>query len=197
MKPMHLFSPLRKQPGYPTTSVDLTVVDVKYDLILPAEVSDLLLLHFIHSDGSYRQIARYCNPEGIEAVRARPTLLDDESEGAPTFAVSFNAIEDVQNDDAVIGYVALRLAVGPLAARQLYNRACRRQRITEELADYIVSRDAYFQHCGGFELLRVRYYFDAEDRYLVMLDVERDEPPGALLKERKQTKTRFSDLLAT
>jgi hypothetical protein len=43
MKPMHMFSPLRKQPGYPTTSVDLTIADVTYDLILPAEVSDELL----------------------------------------------------------------------------------------------------------------------------------------------------------
>ena len=40
MKPMHMFSPLRKQPGYPSTSVDLTIADVTYDLMLPAEVSD-------------------------------------------------------------------------------------------------------------------------------------------------------------
>ena len=92
------------------------------------------------------------------------------------------------------GWVALRLAVGPLAARQLYNRACRREFITPELADYIISRDAYFKCCGGLELLRIRYYFDAEDRYSVMLDLDRDEPPGALLKERNGMKTRFRDM---
>ena len=194
MKPMHMFSPLRKQPGYPTTSVDLTIADVTYDLMLPAEVSDELLVHFVGSTDSYSQVARYCNAEGIDAIRARPTLLDDEYRGLPTFAISFYGVEDAEDQDKMNGWVALRLAVGPLAARQLYNRACRREFITPELADYIISRDAYFKCCGGLELLRIRYYFDAEDRYSVMLDLDRDEPPGALLKERNGMKTRFRDM---
>lgn len=74
---------------------------------------------------------------------------------------------------------------------------CRRQFIAQRLADYIIRRDAYFKQCGGFELLRVRYYFDADDRYSVMLDIEGDAPPAAILKERKKMKIRFRDVLST
>ncbi len=195
MKPMHLFSPLRKRAGYPTTSVDLTIADVTYDLILPDEISDELLVHFVGSRDLYRQAAQYCNAEGIDAIRSCPTLLDDEYRGAPTFAISFYGVEDAEDAAAMNGWVALRLAVGPLAASLLYSRAVARESVSSELADYIISRDAYFANCGGFELLRIRYYFDAKDRYSVMLDIDADEPPEALLKERKGTKTRFSDMI--
>jgi hypothetical protein len=196
MKPMHLFSPLRKQSGFPTTSVNLKIADVKYDLVLPAEISDQLLVHFIGSEDSYRRVDRYCNSEGMDAIRARPFLLSDEYRGLPTFAVSFYGVEDGDDDDKMNGWVALRLLASGLAARQLYHRAHRREFITQELADYIIRHDAYFEQCGGFELLRIRYYFDAEDRYTVMLDLDRDEPPGALLKERGRMKTRLRDMMS-
>lgn len=195
MKPLHLFAPLRKQPGFPVTSADLKIGNVRYDLILPENISDLLLLHFIDSTGSYRRVDRYCDLDGIEAIRKRPSLLDDAYTGLPTFAMSFNGVEDVQDNDAVIGYVALRLAVGPLAARQLRNRACRRELIDGDLAEYIATRDAYFSQCGGFELLRVRYYFDEVDRYSVMLDLEQNEPPRAFLKERDRRGIRLRHFL--
>jgi len=192
MSPMHLFSPLRRQPGFPMTSVDITIADVRYDLILPDEISNLLLMHVIDSKGAYRRVDRFCDPLGIEEVRARPTLLDDAYVGVPTFAVAFGGVEDVQDDEAVVGYVALRLAVGPLAARQLYNRARKGESIDPELSEYIIGRDTYFSRCGGFELLRIRYYFDDVERYAVMLDLEANEPPAALLKERKRTSFRES-----
>lgn len=196
MKPLHLFSALRKQPGFPKTSVDLTIANVTYDLILPPEVSDQVLTHFVGSTDSYRRVDRYCNAEGIDAIRAHPPLLSDEYRGLPTFAVSFNGVEDAEDADNMNGWAAVRLAVGGLAARQLYNRARRREFIVDELADYIISHAAYFEHCGGFELMRIRYYFNGEDRYSVMLDLDRDEPPGALLKERQRGKTRLRDVLA-
>jgi len=193
MKPLHSLSPLRKKPGYPTTSVDLTIADVTYDLILPAEISDEVLVHFIEAEESYLQVSRYCNADGLDAIRARPTLLDDQYPGVPTFAITLYGIEDANDDVAMIGWVAVRLAAGPLAARRLYNRACRRESMSAELADYLISHDAYFQHCGGFELLRIRYYFDADDRSSVMRDIEADEPPVAMLKERKASKLQFRD----
>lgn len=192
MKPLHLFAPLRKQPGFPKVSPLMRVGDVDYRLILPDEVSNLLLLHFIESGSVYRRVDRYCDPFGIEQIHADPTLLDDENGGVPAYAVSFSAVEDVMEDDDVVGFVALRLAVGPLAARQLYNRAVSRKSIDMALADFVIKRDAYFRKCGGFELLRLRYYLDAADRYQVMLDLDANEPPAALLKERDMGKTRFS-----
>ena len=190
MKPLHLFAPLRKQPGFPKVSPLMRVGDVDYRLILPDEVSNLLLLHFIESGGAYRRVERYCDPFGIEQIHADPTLLDDEYQGAPTFAVSFTAVEDVTEDDEVVGFVALRLAVGPLAARQLYNRAVSRKAIDMALADFVIKRDAYFRECGGFELLRLRYYLDAEDRYQVMLDFDNCYTCSALLKLRGPTRFR-------
>jgi hypothetical protein len=197
MKPMHLFSPFFMQSGYPKTSVDLRIGHVKYDLILPADVSDELLVHFVSSTDSYRQVSRYCNAEGIDAIRARPSLLDDEGGGTPTFAISFYGAEDAVDNDAMNGWVAVRLAVGPLASKRLYDRACQRESIPPQLADYIMSREAYFQRCSGFELLRIRYYFDAEDRYDVMSDLAKDEPPTLNLKEHRSGKTRFCKFVSS
>ena len=193
MTQMHAFSPLRKQPGYPTTSVKLTIGDVRYDLFLPEEVSDELLVHFVGSEDSYRQVAKYCNAEGIDAIRARPSLLDHEfRDGKPTYAITFYPDEDASGNDASNEWVALRLVVGPYAARQLYNRACKRESITEKLAD-IVSHSEYFKHCWGFELLLL-HCEDFEDRYPLTPDIDAAEPASFLLKEPKTTKTRFSDM---
>lgn len=194
MKPLHLFAPLRKQPGFPKTAAKMTVGDIRYDLILPAKMSDLLLLHFIRSGGAYRQADRYSDSAGFEQIHAQPTLLDDLYPDAPAYAVAFNGAEDVVDDDDLVGFVAVRLAVGPLGARQLYNRSVSRKSIDPTLAEYIGRRSAYFSHCGGFELLRVRYYVDAADRYQVMLDMEADEPPSLVLRERSTGKTRFRDM---
>ena len=194
MKAMHLFSPLRKQPGYPTTSVDLTIADVTYDLILPAEISDELLVHFIQAEDSYHQASQYCNDRGIMTIRANPTLLDDDNRGLPAFAITLYEIEDAVDDDEMNGSVAVRLAAGPLAARRLYNRACRRESMSADLSDYITNHDAYFARCGGFELLRIRHFFDSDDKDSVMRDMETGEPPDAILKERGRTKSRFRDM---
>ncbi len=194
MTQMHAFSPLRKQPGYPTTSVKLTIGDVRYDLFLPEEVSDELLVHFVGSE-DYRQVCRYCNAEGIDAIRARPSLLDHEFIDKPTYAITFYPDEDAGGNDATNEWVALRLVVGPYAARQLYNRASRCESITEKLADYIASHDAYFKHSGGLEMLRVRCQsFSFEYRYPLMPDTDTAESASFFLKEPKTTKTRFSDM---
>ena len=197
MKAMHLFSPLRKQPGYPTTSVGLTIADVTYDLILPAEISDEILVHFIQAEDSYRQASQYCNADGLEAVRARPALLDDEYLRLPAFAITLYEIENSVDDDAMNGCAAVRLAASSRAAGRLYNRACRRESMSADLSDYITNHDAYFARCGGFELLRIRHFFDADDKDSVMRDMETGEPPDAILKERGRTKSRFRDLFAT
>ena len=193
MTQIHAFSPLRKQPGYPTTSVKLTIGAVKYELLLSEEVSDELLLHFVGSEDSYRQVAKYCNAEGIDAIRARPSLLDHEFVDKPTYAITFYPDEDASGNDASNEWVALRLVVGPYAARQLFNRAYRRESITEKLADYIDSHSENFKQCGGFELLRLRCV-DFEDRYPLTPDIDATESPSGLLKEPKTTKTRFSDM---
>ncbi len=195
MTQIHAFSPLRKQPGYPKTSVKLIIGAVKYELLLSEAVGEELLVHFVGSEDSYRQVAKYCNAEGIDAIHARPSLLDHEfRDGKPTYAITFYPDEDASGNDASNEWVALRLVVGPYAARQLYNRACKREFITEKLADYIVSRHSeYFKQCGGFELLHLRCE-DFEDRYPLTPDIDAAEPASFLLKEPKTTKTRFSDM---
>ncbi len=45
MKPMHMFSPLRRLSGYPKTSVDVNIGHVRYDLILPARNLSMTLRH--------------------------------------------------------------------------------------------------------------------------------------------------------
>jgi hypothetical protein len=189
---LRLFAALRPQLEYPESPVDLQVGEYSYDLVLPADFSERLVRHVTDPEGGYRRVNRYCDGPGIDAVRRKPTLLDDEGKGQPTFADCASGCEivDVQGDMG--GYVALRLALGPLAARHLYRRARARQSIDARLADYITERQRYFGECGGFELLRILYYFSIEERLEVMRHLELREP--AAMFEGKGNRVRFSDV---
>ena len=154
MKPLNLFSPLNRLPGFTTPPFDLRIGDIRYDLIVPDDIGDLLQVH-VTTGTSYRRHDRYCDTAGIEAIRARPWLLDVDFSGVPAYAIALADVEDVQGDGAVIAYIAQRLVLGPIASRQIYNRGRLRSAIHPALADYIVSRDGYFENCGGFELLRL------------------------------------------
>lgn len=162
MIPLHLFSPLNRLPGFPTPPFELRIGDIRYDLIVPDHIGDLLQDH-VTTGTSYRRHDSYCDTAGIEAIRARPWLLDEDFSGVPAYGVALADVEDVHSDGAVIAYEALRLALGPIASRQLYNRARLRSAIHPALAYYILSRDAYFQNCGGFELLCLRTEPRVED----------------------------------
>lgn len=194
MNTIHLFSALSPQPGFPVISADMTIGSVRYDLVLPEEMSDLLLLYFINNP-AYRQIGEYCNDEGISLIHKRPELLNGPRNNLLGYAVSFDAVEDAPNDDDFIGSFSMKLIVGPQAAFSLCENALTRNSIEPELADYVMMREAFFVNCHGFELLRKRYYFDAMDRESVMNDVERDEPPVAVLKEKGKRRVRLIDLL--
>ena len=112
MNQLRLLVALSPRPDYPDSPLDLKIGDVRYDLIVPAEASDLLVLHFHDAGGGYRRVARYCDADGIEAIRARPSLLDDAHPGVPTYADTAYGYEIDDGDGAVTGYVALPLAVG-------------------------------------------------------------------------------------
>jgi hypothetical protein len=187
---LRLFAPLRRRAGYPDNTMDLRIGGITYDLIVPVDTSDALVLHFLDSSGGYRRVARYRDDAGIDAVRADPTLLDDACRGVPCYADSVSGYET--DDHVLTGYVSLRLAVSSLAAKQLYTRARARKSIDLRLADYVVRRDDYFRECGGFELLRILYYFDAEERVNVMRHLQRREP--AAIFESFARRTRFRDV---
>lgn len=191
MKTMHLFAALRPEPGFPNLTADIKVGNIRYDLILPEEISNLLLLQFIDNTASYHCAERYCNQYGFEKIHKQPALLNAELYDKPAYAVTLEAAEDVPEEDDLIGAFSMRLAVGPLAARRLFERALARESIDLELADYVTKREAFFNHCYGFELLRLRCYFDAEERDSVMQDVDNEEPPSAVLKESKQSRITF------
>ena len=180
MEALHLFAALRKQSDFPDSSVDIKVNGVKYDVVLPATISRLLVAHFTDAESGYVSVKRYCDLWGIKAIRARPTLLDDEYAGSPTYAHSFNGVENDNQGSEVIGYVAFHLAISPLAARTMYRRARVVNRIDPDLAEYVRDHAGYFHECGGFDLLRIRYYFDKKDRYQTMLDIDETEPEKLL-----------------
>lgn len=191
MKTMHLFAALRPEPGFPNPTADIKIGNVRYDLVLPEEISNLLLLQFIDNTASYHCAERYCNQYGFEQIHKQPALLNAELQGRPAYAITLEAAEDVPEEDDLIGAFSMRLAVGPLAARRLFERALARESIDLELADYVTKREAFFNHCDGFELLRLRCYFDAEERNSVMQDVENEEPPSSVLKELGAGKINF------
>lgn len=175
MTTLRLFAPLKRHPAFPKTSVDLKVGDVRYDLIIPPDISNLIVRHFTGPESTYCKVERYSNFMEIEALRGNPGLLDEKSRGVPTYAHCVNGVED-SDDFSLVGYLAVRLMVGPLAASVFYSRAARRERIDTTLADYVIAREGFFHPCVGFELLHMRYYFDEAERVDALRDVEEWEP---------------------
>lgn len=179
MTTLRLFAPLKRHPAFPKTSVDLKIGDVRYDLIIPPDISNLMVRHFVRPESTYRKVERYSNFMDIEALRGNPGLLDEEFRGVPTYAHCVNGVED-SDDGFLVGYLAVRLMVGPLAARVFYGRAARRERIDTTLADYIINHEIYFHPCVGFEILHQRFYFDEAERFDALRDVEEWEPAELL-----------------
>lgn len=159
--------------------MDLRIGDVRYDLIIPPAISRLMVRHFAGPESTYSKVERYSHFMEIEALRGNPGLLDEESRGVPTYAHCVNGVED-SDDFSLVGYLAVRLFVGPLAAGVFYSRAARRERIDTLLADYVINHEGYFHPCVGFELLHMRYYFDEVERFDALRDVEEWEPAELL-----------------
>lgn len=179
MTTLRLFAPLKRHPAFPKTSMDLRIGDVRYDLIIPPDISNLMVRHFVGPESTYRRVERYSHFMEIEALRGNPGLLDEASRGVPTYAHCINGVED-SDDFSLVGYVAARLIVGPHATRVFYGRAARRNRIDRTLADYVIDHEGYFHPCVGFEILHMRYYFDDAERVDALRDVEEWEPTELL-----------------
>lgn len=179
MTPLHLFAPLKRHPAFPKNSMDLRIGDVRYNLLVPPDISKLIFRHFVEPGSTYRKVERYSHFMEIEALRGNPGLLDEESRGIPTYAHCVNGVED-SDDFSLVGYVAARLMVGPRAARVFYGRAARRNRIDTSLSAYVLDHEGYFHPCVGFEILLLKYYFDEAERVDALRDVEEWAPAELL-----------------
>lgn len=197
MRSINLFSAIQPLDGFPSVTADINIARVTYDLVLPEDIIDMLLIHFIDDQKSYKQLDNYCNELGFRQVRKKPELLRTDLDERFPYAIMFDAAEAEPDKDDFAEFFSMRLAVGPQGTERLLERARTRTSIERELASYVVQHNAYFGRCSGFELLRCRQWTLSENnrRIFNLIPYEIAPKKGSPIKAKK--KTTFREFLIT
>ena len=140
---------------FPSTPFNLTLNEVRYHLPMPTSVADYLS-GLLSPKGPFRRLD-LCNPEGVKTLRTRPEAFELDR-GIPTYAESEM---NIQSDHGAWSVHAI--AVSSLAAAEIERLAIEGGIIMSDVSDWLMQNSIYFQHCGGFVLARLCYYFDADD----------------------------------
>lgn len=201
----HLFRALNPDDRYPTTPFNIKLKDLRYHLPLPPPVGDHLA-DLLSSKGPFLCLERYCNPAGIDLLRSNPAGFEIGS-GMPSYAESEIRVEAIQ-DGRVMGYIMQQAATNALAAQEILrfaieDWASHQGSIAfagsehEAAIEWVMQYGTFFQHCGGFEMVRISYYFNADEQNAAysMIDGDFSDPMPSELKEDHQRFALFRDLL--
>jgi len=150
-----LFQALSPDDLFPSTPINLKLNDIRFHLPVPQSVADYLA-GLLSSKGPFRCLD-LCNPEGIKTLRTRPDAFELDR-GLPTYA---DSEMNIQFDPGA--WSVHEIAVSSLAAAEIERLAIEGGIMMSDVSDWIMQNSIYFQHCGGFVLARLRYYFDADD----------------------------------
>ena len=187
MKRLNVFRALNPGKKYPLSPFNVTAQQVKYDLPLPAFVADALAYE-LSPKGHFHRVEQFCTPLGIEKVRQKPRAFESASP-QPTYAESvwqFN----LSNFGPPMGYLSEQAACNSLASAEILRYAIEQERFTKDVCDFILNRHAFFFNCGGFEIGRLTYYFDQEekktvDAYVDMMPIPQEPQPNKMTMFRQ------------
>ena len=182
-----LFRALNPDDKYPHTPFDVKLNSLRYDLPLPPPVGDVLL-DLLSPKGPFRRLHGRCTPAGIEILRTSPDAFESER-GVPSYAESEVVVEATPGR-LVMGYVLHQVAASAATASEIARRAAEGGFSDVAAAEWITQNCIFFQHCGGFELACVPYYFNTDEKDVVFSFVDgavcRTEP-----KARAEQPSRF------
>lgn len=191
-----VFRALAPEEKYPDTPFAFRLNGVKYDLPLPPPVGDVLG-DMLTKSGPFYSLDRYSSPEGVDEVRSDARCIDLPSRAPACADAEFRV--DLTEPNNVMGYVSQIAVANRWAAAEIVRRAISTDTFDADVAEWITARFSFFHFCGGFEIARVSYYFDADEKttVLAMIDGVSTSRNPKSLTERSGRKLRFRDMVAT
>lgn len=156
------FRALSPSSDYPNTPLNLTFDEVKYDLVLPDYVSDVLITNASLDNGLSR-LDKYCNREGFCRLRNSPQEFQALAAGMPAFANAEFAF-DACNDGVPSGYIARFVAISLPPITTIIDVLHHLKIVEPGVQKYIRQNPKYFKEAGAFEVARVVYYFNEQDQ---------------------------------
>ena len=186
-----LFQALAPDDKFPSTPFNLTLNEFRYHLPVPQNVADYLA-GLLSPKGPFRRLD-LCDPDGIEIFRTQPAAFE-LNRGLPTYAES---VTNVRTDHGA--WFVHEIAVSSLAAAEIERLAIEDGIIMSDVSDWLMQNSIYFQHCGGFVLARLRYYFDADDMSEISRHADGTDEPIARnrLAEHRNHLGLFRQMLET
>jgi hypothetical protein len=173
-----LFAALAPTENFPNSGFKLTLQGDRFDLPLPTAVGDNLY-RVIKTTGTGMKItqSRSCSPHTWTA-RKYPVNVGEKSNGDLLYReFSSRSEKCVGPDGQPKGQLYNRITVSASGACRLIEDSRQGKYFDTFTREHLARREAYFLECGGFDLLRTIYYFDA---------VEEERANSTLLSEEKE-----------
>ena len=189
-----VFRAVNPDESYPNTLFNVSIRKLKYDLPLPPYVCDELIKALTQSE-KFERVEKFCSPLGLQKVRSELLSLETANR-SPAYA-GCKVLEDITEPELVNGYVLDLIAVNESAVREILRLAIEEQVFTDEVDAWIINHGSFFRYCRGFEIARMFFYADAEEKDEVMTFVDSHsftEKSGAIA-ERSGSKLRFRDMV--
>ena len=174
-----LFKALAPDEQFPSPPFNLTLNEVRYHLPVPLPVADYLA-GLLSPKGPFRRLG-LCNPGGIETLRTQPAAFELDR-GFPTYA---EYVTNMQTDQGA--WSVHEIAVSSLAAAEIERLAIEGGIMLADVTEWIMQNSLYFQHCGGFVLTHLRYYFNADDKTVLNRYADGTHKPTATKERAEQT----------
>lgn len=187
------FTALAPSTSYPMSPFEMTLEGVRYELPLPVFVGEAIVGTIKAPKLGFRRLADFCTLDGLELLRSKLSRLDFEAGNSPAYADAELWMERTgERDEPLKGSILNRTIMSSKGALSLLKLAENTDIFGTDVADYLIRREAFLRHCGGFEMLRARYYLDSVERAAALRTLD-DSQPNALTEYAKQ-KTRFKEV---
>ena len=190
------FRALNPDKGYPKSPFGIVSHGIKYDLPLPAFVANALAKELSYA-GEFYRLDAFCTPKGVNVVRLTPPAFDPAL-GRSAYVESTLRLDLSQNEQTM-GCVMEQSACNTLAAADIFRFAMEGGRFEADVADWILNRSLFFLHCGGFEVDRITYYSDLEEKNVVdtCVNAAKVSQEPKIIQKKSTRMLRFRDTLNT
>jgi len=165
-----LLRALDPDDDYPKSTFGLVLNNVRYDMPLLDSIGDSLA-ELLSPKGPFERIAHLSDRAGFHRFCVNPKQYETQ----PCYAESELRLETSQGG-LLMGSLIQHAAASKLTAAEILRYAIDSKLCTDtptdrlienafnnEVIEWLLQHGKFFQHCGGFELLRATYYFTSRE----------------------------------
>lgn len=187
------FAALAPSDNYPASPFHMTLEGASFELPIPVFVGEAITKVIQSPKLEFKRLVDYSTLDGLELLRSKLSRLDFEAGNAPAYADADLWMEmTALRDEPLKGSILNWLIVSAKGAQRLLKLAEDTEIFRTDVTDFLIRREAFFRHCGGFQLLRARYFLDSVERAIALLT--RNTPVGDALIEQGKRRTRFKEI---